>query len=94
MLAKQEKYDKAVEAFEEATKINPEDVRAHCQKGLALKALGGHDQEAEEAFDKVISLKAQLANAYFQKRLALKALGGHDQEALEAGVMFARLSGA
>ena len=66
----------------ESTPLNLENVDAHYQRGLDLKARWRH-REAVEIFEQVIRLKPDNADAYYQKGLSYSRLGKH-AEALEA----------
>ena len=66
----------------ESTPLNLENVDAHYQRGLDLKARWRH-REAVEIFEQVILLKPDNADAYYQKGLSYSRLGKH-AEALKA----------
>ena len=66
----------------EPTLLNLENVDAHYQRGLDLKARWRH-REAVEIFEQVTLLKPDNADAYYQKGLSYSRLGKH-AEALEA----------
>jgi len=75
-------YLDALEDFTYVTNLDPKDALAWDAKGVALAALGRHD-EALNAANKAIELDPKLAVAWNSKGAALAALGRHD-EALNA----------
>src|SRR6266545_5451671 len=52
---KRDQDEKAVEAFQEAIKLDPELAEAHFRLGMAYDSLG-KDKEAEEAYKKAVDL--------------------------------------
>ena len=62
----QGKYDEAIQCFDNATKINPQDEDAWNNKGIALKIQGKYD-EAIQAYDKVIEINPQEEDAWNNK---------------------------
>ncbi|WP_406661686.1 tetratricopeptide repeat protein [Methanolobus sp. ZRKC3] len=54
-----ERYEEAIEAFEKAIDINPDDAYAWYLKGSALNSLG-RDEEAVEAYEKAKELDSNL----------------------------------
>lgn len=56
--------DKALEKFDEAAKIDPKNVDAHYNKGIALQ-LAGRLPEAEKSFKKALSLNKDDFESYF-----------------------------
>jgi len=75
-LETQSKYDEAINAFDEAIRINPQFPEAWNNKGMALKhkAQGEYD-EALAAFDEAIRINPQFADAWAGKGVALESLG-------------------
>jgi tetratricopeptide (TPR) repeat protein len=71
-----------MEAYDRALVIKPDYYAALNNKGIALKALGKHD-EAIETYDKALEIKPDAYEAWNNKGNALAALGKHD-EAMEA----------
>ena len=63
-----------MEAFEEATKHNPEDADTHYQKGIALFKLGEYEK-AENAFEEGSGLNPKDARAHNYKGKALAKQG-------------------
>ena len=53
------RYEEAIEACEEAIKLDSNDAGAYCSKGTALYSLG-HYEEAIEACEQTIRLESQL----------------------------------
>jgi tetratricopeptide (TPR) repeat protein len=78
------RYEEALEAYEKAIELNPEDAAdAWNGKGSALEALGRYE-EALEAYEKAIELNPEdAADAWYDKGDALFDLKRYD-EALEA----------
>jgi len=74
----QGKYDKAVQAFDEATRLDPKFAEAWNNKGRALYGQKKH-HEAIQAYEKAIELNPQYVNAWRNKGLALKKLGNYDE---------------
>jgi tetratricopeptide (TPR) repeat protein len=77
-------YDKAIKAFDEAIKLNPNYAEAWYEKGIVLRV--GHEQdEAIKAFDEAIKLNPNYAEAWFEKGVVLydKYVGKYD-EAIKA----------
>jgi tetratricopeptide (TPR) repeat protein len=62
--------------------IDPFDIYAWNNKGVALEALGRHE-EAIRCFQKAIEIEPSYATAWKNKGMALKSLG-HESEAKEA----------
>ncbi len=79
------KYDEAVQAYDEAIKLDPEYASAWHNKGTALYYLGRYD-EAILACDKAIRLDPEDASAWNNTGYALKRLG----RTTEANAAFAK----
>ncbi|MDF0589688.1 tetratricopeptide repeat protein [Candidatus Methanocrinis natronophilus] len=75
-------YDEAVQAYDEAIRLDPEFAIAWNNKGLALRNLGEYD-EAVQAYDEAIRLDPEFAIAWNNKGLALYNLGEY-AEAVQA----------
>ena len=75
------RHEEALESFDRAIELDPNDALAWLSRGAALGNLGRH-QEALESFDKAIELDPNNALAWFNRGRALYALGRH-QEALD-----------
>jgi Flp pilus assembly protein TadD len=76
------KYDEAIQAYDKAIEINPQDADAWYYKGTALDMLRKYD-EAIQAFDRAIEINPQDADAWYEKGWNLGELGKHE-EAIEA----------
>jgi tetratricopeptide (TPR) repeat protein len=74
------RYDEAIQAFDKAIEINPQDAVVWFFKGAALSELGKYD-EANQAFDKAIEINPQDAEAWYYKGLVLDAQGKQDEAA-------------
>ncbi len=81
-LFSEEKYEDALDAFDNALKINPKTEFALSIKGVALVSLGRYE-EALEALNKALEINSRNEIALSRKGLALASLGRHE-EALEA----------
>jgi tetratricopeptide (TPR) repeat protein len=78
----QEGFQKAVEAYDAALALTPDDPEALLNnKGVALGELGRHE-EAVEAYDAALALRPDHADALYNKGFAL-ILQGRTDEALD-----------
>ena len=68
----------AVDAYQKAVALSPQDAGAHNNLGNTLKALGRLD-EAEASYNQAIALKPDFAEAHNNLGNALKALGRLDE---------------
>ena len=68
------KYDEAIECYDKAIKIDPDNSVVWNNKGLALNSLGKYD-EAIECYDKAIKIDPDDADLWNNKGLALNSLG-------------------
>jgi len=76
------KYDEAIQAYDEAIRLDPEMAMAWYNKGNALYVLGKYD-EAIQAYDEAIRLDSEFASAWNNKGVALISQGKYD-EAIQA----------
>jgi tetratricopeptide (TPR) repeat protein len=67
------KYDEAIKAFEKAIEVNPNDLDAWYNKGVALGKLCKFD-EAIKAYDKAIEINPNDSDVWYNKGLALDSL--------------------
>jgi hypothetical protein len=74
----QSKYNEAIQAFDKAIEINPQDAKAWYERGYALDSQGKY-KEAIPALDKAIELDPRNAEAWYEKGIALKAQGKYDE---------------
>ena len=81
-LAMQGNYIEAVQAYNEAIKIDPEYAAAWNNKGLALDEMGEYE-EAILAYEEALKLDPEYADAWYNKGNALYSQGEY-QEAIEA----------
>jgi tetratricopeptide (TPR) repeat protein len=81
-LARAGQHKRALEAFDEALKLKPDDSAIWYTKGIILDELGHHD-EAIKAFDKALQYKPNFASACNAKGIALGDLGRY-KEALQS----------
>jgi tetratricopeptide (TPR) repeat protein len=81
-LGNQGQYDEAIQAFDEAIRLDPNDVRAWNDKGLALVKQGKYD-EAIETYDEAIRIDPNNSKAWNRKGTALTEQGKYD-EAIKA----------
>ena len=70
------KYRKAIQHYDEAIRINPQDADAYNNRGNAKFALGLH-RDAIADCDRAIHLNPQYAAAYYNRGTAKHALGLH-----------------
>ncbi len=71
-------YQKAVEFYNEAIRLNPQDAMAYNNRGWAYNELGQHERALRD-FDEAIRLSPDDANAYFNRAYAHAELGQHTQ---------------
>jgi tetratricopeptide (TPR) repeat protein len=77
VLNNQGKYDDAINAFDEAIRLDPNDAKAWYNKGKTLNAQGKYD-EAIQACDEAIWLDPKLVWAWYNKGIAFDNLGKYD----------------
>jgi len=73
-LYQREEYELALEAFDKAIELKPDDADVWSNKGVTLGKLGRYD-EALKAHDKAIELKPDLAEAWYNKACAYSRKG-------------------
>lgn len=71
-------YEEAIEAYDEALRLDPENPVAWSNKGTALINQRRYE-EAIQAFDEVIRIDPELASAWSYKGGALHELGEYDE---------------
>jgi len=74
----QGKYDEAIECYDKAIEIDPENPVMWNNKGLALNALGKYEQ-AIACYDKIIGIDPNDADAWNSKGLALNSLNKYEE---------------
>ena len=62
-------YDKAIEEFNKAIEINPNDANAYNNRGFAYGMIGNLDQAIED-YNKAIEINPKLAEAYHDRGVA------------------------
>ena len=75
-------YQRAIEHYDKAIEIKPDDAMAWHNKGVALGELGRYE-DALKAYDKAIEIEPDYATAWHNKGIALGKLGRYD-DALKA----------
>lgn len=78
----QGKYKKAIESYDKAISLNPDDSYSYGNKGLVLCKLEKYEEAIQE-FDKAIDLDPDEPDHYYNKSLALISLGRYE-ESIEA----------
>ena len=76
------RYEEAIEAYNKAIEINPQDINAWNCKGNAFSNLGKYE-EANEAYDEAIKINPQFVDIWFNKGNVLCNLTKYE-EAIEA----------
>lgn len=74
--------EKALEAFNEAIKLDPEDAEAWNNKGLVLGYVGRYE-EAQECFERALAIDPELTHAWNNNGSALLYVGRY-KEAIES----------
>jgi len=77
----QERYSEAIQAYDEAIRLDPNSTVSWYNKGNALKSLDRYD-EAIQAYDQAIRLDPNFAEAWRKKAAALSASGRYDEAVL------------
>lgn len=67
-------YEEALEAYDRALELNPNDAIAWNNKGLTLASME-RDEVAVECYDKAIENDPNYADAWFNKAMTLEDLG-------------------
>jgi len=83
LFREQSRYEEAIEALDNATKITPGYVMAWEMMGEILSNDLGRDEEAIEAFDRALQLDPSDVRAWTSKGHALRSLG-QNREAVQA----------
>jgi tetratricopeptide (TPR) repeat protein len=71
-------YQKAIECYDQAIKLNPQLKEGLCNKGIALCRLGKY-QDAIDAFDQAIDICPNYSKAWRSKGHVLEAMGREDE---------------
>jgi tetratricopeptide (TPR) repeat protein len=71
----------AVNAYQEAVALSPQDAEAHSNLGVTLQELGRLD-EAEASYTQAIALKPDYAEAHYNLGVTLQELGRLDEAAV------------
>jgi tetratricopeptide (TPR) repeat protein len=72
------KYDEAIEAFDRAIRLDPNDAPTWSYKGNAFNSQGKYD-EAIKAYDEAIRLDPNYTDAWYNKGSALGRQGKYDE---------------
>ena len=70
-------YSKAIEAYKQTIRINPDDAIAHCNLGFAYDQLGFHE-EAREAYIQAIRIDPDYAEAHYSLGVAYLLIKDRD----------------
>jgi pentatricopeptide repeat protein len=76
------RYEEALQAYEKALELNPDDSYVWCEKGFTLFSLDRYE-EALMVFDKILEPNPDDSDAWYGKGIALYGLGRYE-EALQA----------
>ena len=71
---KEGKYDKAIQCYEKAIELNPQDYEAYNDMGIAYMNSGSYEM-AIESFEKTLSINPKLAKPYFNLSIAYTRKG-------------------
>jgi tetratricopeptide (TPR) repeat protein len=74
----QNKFEEAVQAYNRAIEIDPQDAEAWNNKGTALGVLGRYD-EAIQAFEKAIEINSSYAEAWYNMGVVFDLQGNYYQ---------------
>ena len=83
--AKQGLYDRAIQDYDKAIKLNHDDALAYLKRGIAYRNKGDYDQaiqdldQALRTFDLALKLKPDFAEAYYNRGLAYAKKGDYDR---------------
>ena len=61
--------ERAIEDFDEAIRLNPEDADAYYNRGVAYGDLGQYEREIQD-YDEAIRLNPEYAKAYYNRGVA------------------------
>jgi tetratricopeptide (TPR) repeat protein len=71
-------HREAIQCYDEALHLNPQDSKVYNNRGTAYRALGQHEQALKD-YDKAIELNPWYPHAYNNRGLVYRALGQHEQ---------------
>jgi Flp pilus assembly protein TadD len=71
-------YDKAIEEFNQALRLNPNYAEAYSNRGAAWGATGDYDKAIED-FSEAIRLNPDYANAYYNRGITWGTKGDYDK---------------
>jgi tetratricopeptide (TPR) repeat protein len=71
-------HREAIQCYDEALRLNPQDSKVYNNRGTAYRALGQHEQALKD-YDKAIELNPWYPHAYNNRGLVYRALGQHEQ---------------
>ena len=67
-------HENAIEAYDEAIRLNPQSAKAYNNRGIAYGELSQYERAIED-FDEAIRLNPQEPGAYFNRGIAYRLLG-------------------
>jgi tetratricopeptide (TPR) repeat protein len=79
---RQKKYTQAIEDYNEAIKIEPENVDAYISRGIAYSSMGDHEKAISD-YEKAISIDPSNVDAYYAMGFTQTLIKGKKQEAIE-----------
>ena len=88
----QYRYDEAIQAYDEAIRLDPRYAKPWNNKGRSLEEQGKYD-EAVEAYDEAIRLDPEFNNAWINKGYSLEKLGRLNEAVLCYDEIIRRTSG-
>jgi len=71
-------HREAIQCYDEALHLNPQDSKVYNNRGTAYRALRQHEQALKD-YDKAIELNPRYPHAYNNRGLVYRALGQHEQ---------------
>ena len=71
-------HREAIQCYDEALQLNPQDSKVYNNRGTAYRALGQHEQALKD-YDKAIELNPWYPHAYNNRGLAYRALKQYEQ---------------
>ena len=75
---KEDALETAIDAYDEAIRLKPDNTEAYSNRGVAKNMLGRHEAAIVD-FDEAIRLKPEYTNAYNSRGVAKNDLGRHEE---------------